>query len=772
MYIAAHPDDENTRMLSWLAGIQHLETSYLSLTRGDGGQNLIGTEQSEALGLIRTQELLAARSIDGAKQYFTRALDFGFSKNPEETFSIWNKDSLLSDVVFLIRSRKPDIIITRFSPEPGPTHGHHTASAQLALLACEAAADSSMFPEQLKYVSVHKVNSLFWNTSWFFYGNKDYDKSGLIPVQIGVFNAQKGKWVGETAAESRSMHRSQGFGAERHRGEEVEYLKYLWGEKVERDPFENLDLTWNRVPGAKGMDKQIARFILQFDTKNPHKNIPALLQLRKKIEALPASFYRDLKWQEINDIIVDCSGFFAEATCSKVRFSPGENAEIKVSATAHPDVDLAFRLKNNDAAAFLSPKGTWTTDSFSRAMPRQISNPYWLNQNIQDALFVFDDKYSKLLHAGPLPWECEMELRINGTLFVKKIPIIHKVVKPELGEYYAYPIVMPPVQVAASSELIITGEDLAFWDLELNSNEDFETLEIVGLLNDKERIFSKLILNVEKGKKRIEKLAIPTHSIKGNMNHIRLRILHNSQPVAMESIRIEYPHIPTQYWQKELSVPIVKLDSVSLKKKIAYIHGAGDKVADVLELTGYNVQYLEASELSFERFKEFDVILCGIRAFNTHAALVKALPDLHKFVHQGGRLIVQYVTTASLLTKEIGPFPFQISRERVTDEKSEVHFLQEKHPILNGITHADFEDWIQERGLYFAGNPASEYVSLLGMNDPGAQQNNNSLIYAHYGKGDFMYCGLSFFRQLPAGNKGALRLLLALIENEKGNERK
>lgn len=761
LYIAAHPDDENTRMLTYFARIRNMETSYLSLTRGDGGQNLIGTEQSEQLGLIRTQELLAARNIDGAKQYFTRALDFGFSKNPEETFTRWDKNVLLGDVVFFIRLLKPDVIITRFSPEPANTHGHHTGSAQLAVLAVEAAADETKFPEQLQFVETHKVASLYWNASWFHFGTPDFDKSGFFSLNIGEFNTQTGKWVGETAAESRSMHRSQGFGAAAFRGMDVEYLKPLYGHSAQSDIFENIDTSWDRVPGAKGFNKKVATLIKNFDFKNPKSSIKALINFRSELSKLPDSFYKNAKLKELDELILDCAGFYIEAVLPKAEFNPGETAKLKIQSFSNMNDEITWSLKGK-SIGFLS-SDIMSKDSIEWTAPIEPSNPYWLKKPVKNSFFQLENPYKELLNPGVDLYTIPVVVNIYGLEIIKNIPLVYKYVKPELGECFEYPIVLAPIQVKTSSELYITHEDYLFPEIELLSSKDFDMVDIQVFQGEKV-VFNKKILNVKKGEKRVEKLSISTLNMDGNMNNFTVRVVQDGEDIGLERIRIEYPHIPTQVWQRPLSFSVVKLDQKVSNKRIAYIDGAGDKVMDILKLAGYNIDLLKPSEYNLNTFKKYDVIITGIRAYNTNKELINAQSELKKFIAEGGRLIVQYNTTASLLSKEIGPYPFQISRDRVTDEEAEVDFLVE-HPILKGITKEDFNDWVQERGLYYPSKLSTEYVNLLTMNDPGEEKNPNSLIYAKYGEGDFIYTGLSFFRQLPAGNKGALRLFIALIEN-------
>jgi LmbE family N-acetylglucosaminyl deacetylase len=281
LYVAAHPDDENTRLLSYMSKEQKVRTGYLSITRGDGGQNLIGKEQGEMLGLIRTQELLAARRTDGAEQFFTRAFDFGYSKTPEETFNFWNRDSILSDMVWVIRNFKPDVMICRFPTTGEGGHGHHTASAILALQAFDDAANPQKFAWQLKHTAVWQARSIFWNT--FNFGTTNTTSENQIKFDVGVYNPLLGKSYGEIAAESRSFHKSQGFGSAKQRGQALEYFKLLKGDSCKNHVLENVNLSWNRIKGAEEIQKAIDACIKQFNHNSPNEIVPQLIAVYKLI---------------------------------------------------------------------------------------------------------------------------------------------------------------------------------------------------------------------------------------------------------------------------------------------------------------------------------------------------------------------------------------------------------------------------------------------------------------------------------------------------------
>src|SRR6202012_2711831 len=282
LYVAAHPDDENTRLLAYLAAEKHYRTGYLALTRGDGGQNLIGDEQSEVLGLIRTQELLAARRVDGAEQFFTRANDFGFSKGPDETLKIWDKEKVLGDVVWVIRNFRPDVIICRFPTTGEGGHGHHTSSAILAQEAFTAAADPKRFPEQLKYVQPWQAKRLLWNT--FSFGTVNTTAPDQFKINVGVYNPILGEGYGEMAAESRSNHKTQGFGSARQRGDAYEYFKTILGDAPKEDLMDGINTSWARVKGAEDIGTEAEKIRKDFEIDHPEKSVPALIKLLDKVE--------------------------------------------------------------------------------------------------------------------------------------------------------------------------------------------------------------------------------------------------------------------------------------------------------------------------------------------------------------------------------------------------------------------------------------------------------------------------------------------------------
>lgn len=778
LYIAAHPDDENTRFLAYCALERGYETSYLSLTRGDGGQNLIGNEQGIELGLIRTQELLAARSIDGARQYFTRAYDFGFSKNANETFTKWNKNTLLGDVVWVIRKLKPDVIVTRFSPEPGPTHGHHTASAILALEAFKAAADPSQFPEQLSQVGVHQAKRIFWNTSWFFFGTKDYDKTGLISLNVGGYNPLLGKSYGEVAAESRSMHSSQGFGSARQRGDELEYFKFLGGESADKDIFDGINTSWTRLGKYDEIEKLIQSIIQSFNPGNPQLIIKELIELHGKIKKIPSNTFTIKKLNEIQHLIVQCAGIYSEVILDKNSYRLHEEVSGKAEIIVRSDVLVNVKSVKALGTDVNSDKSLKKNELLT--LPFRINHgklntlnaPFWLNQNTQNAFFQLPD----LQFVGPAsnqesandPLMASLKIVVNGVFEIEiHRPIIFKKVLPESGEIYSTPSILPPVTIHPATELTF------FKPAEKKRIE----LSLTGVKGTSGKIKIQLpegwtaepatieFTMPENGSDKIEFLLSPRENAQSGIVKFIAEI--GTEKYSYDFREIKYNHIPAQFYLPEAACKVVKSDVKIVRKSIGYISGAGDNIPQVLEAIGYQVKMLSEEEISAGKLADFQAIVVGVRAYNTRESLKNLQKNLLKYVENGGNLVIQYNTSRETVTEELGPYPLKLGRDRVTVEEAPIVVLNPNHPLLNypnKISEKDFENWVQERGLYFVSEFDKNYEPIFEMADPGEKPSKGSLIFAKFGKGTYSYTGISFFRQLPAGVEGATRVFVNLIE--------
>lgn len=789
LYLAAHPDDENTRLITYFSKEKLYNTSYLSLTRGDGGQNLIGPELNEKLGVIRTQELLAARGVDGGKQYFSRAIDFGFSKNPDETFEVWDREAILADVVWVIRNTRPDVIITRFNTEPGRTHGHHTASAILALEAFDAAADPNRYPEQLAYVKPWQATRIMWNTnSWFYAKTEEFDavKDSLLKIDVGAYNQVLGKSYTEIAAESRSMHKSQGFGASGSRGTSMEYLQHYKGSKAGSDLFDGINTTWSRIEKSNDLAAKIAKLNADFNPENPSALVPELLKIRKQITTLTDEYWRTTKLAEVDEILKACLGLWIEVLSSDATATPGQIIQLKAevinrSTTSvilskvrfKPEVkDSSFNLVLNYNADELL--------TFDIELPEKLmyTQPYWLIN--KGAKGMFEVKNQELIGLPEnLPaLEALFTFNIEGQEIEYNLPVLYKRVDPVKAELYQSLEVVPPVFINPTENLVIFA----------NSKPKKIGLKVKA---GKDAVSGTLVFTLPEGWKS-EPASIPfAFTNKGDVKGFDVTIYPSEKAmqgvldikailatdtVAWGLTEINYDHIPHQSIFPASVVKVTRLDLKKRGQNIGYIQGAGDAIPASLQQIGYNVTILNEREVTLESLKNYDAVVIGIRALNMNDAIRAAYPTLLKYVKNGGTMVVQYntkpnrVTTNVFKTDSIGPYPFNLSSERVTKEDAEVRFLNPKHPLLNSpnkITEADFEGWVQERGLYFPNEWDKKYETIVSFNDPGESPKDGSILYTNYGKGVFIYTSLSWFRELPAGVPGAYRLFVNLISAKK-----
>lgn len=781
LYVAAHPDDENTRMLAWLSRDRGYRTAYLSLTRGDGGQNLIGSEQGIELGGIRTQELLEARHRDGAEQYFSSAYDFGFSKNPEETFSIWNREKILEETVWLIRNLKPDIIITRFSPEPGPTHGHHTASAMIALEAFRAAADPEKFPEQLRQTDVWQTKRILWNTSWFFFGTRDYDKTGLVKLDMGSFLPLLGQSVGEIAAESRSCHRSQGFGSARQRGEEIEYLKHLDGEPINTEGenhelTEGLETGWRRLPGSEKAEAVFKRLLAKWKPEQPDASIPALLELRRELKKLPISYWRNHKIQKTEELIADCLGWFGEVLIQSPEIIPGDSvkAKIELISRSRQPFTVGRIFRNSEVIAEnIRPEynkiKTLRAD-FKASADIKPTHPFWAEKRPENGMLSAGNPESAIRPWNPLTFKFYAELFVlnDPDPVSVEIPFVYKYTEPDQGEMFKPVAVVSEISLNPTKTLCLLkpGETktavikvISHSDAQKNGVLEFDIRGNLRVIPARTEISLK-------GKNTEFELTV---SISGDSGTIVPRFIRNGSQSSASYRKISYPHIPGFVMQDEASIQVkqVRVNN-NPKLRIGYVNGAGDEVCGILRELGYNPRILEDEDLRAEVLSGLDVVILGVRAYNTRNALDLKRKELMDFVFNGGRLVVQYNTSGNLSGDPSGPFPFKISRNRITEEHTPLKILNPGHMVFQRphiISSTDFDGWIQERGLYFLSDLAPEYSDLLEGNDRGEEARRGILVHAPYGKGHYFYTGLSFFRQLPYGHEGAIRLFVNLLES-------
>ena len=776
LYVAAHPDDENTRLLAYLANERKFRTGYLSLTRGDGGQNLIGDEQGIDLGLIRTQELLSARRIDGAEQFFTRAFDFGYSKNPEEAMRIWGHDKILSDVVWVIRKFKPDVIITRFPTTGEGGHGHHTASGILAGEAYEAAGDPTKFPEQLKYVSVWQAKRLLWNT--FNFGGNNTTREDQFKIDCGVYNPVLGKSYGEIAAESRSRHKSQGFGVPAQRGRSFEYFTTIKGEKPVNDLMDGIDSSVFKTEKANEYFSMVNDIITKYDFSDPKKSITDL-QSFSKLYLQANSIMTKEKHELTQNLIAQCAGLFFEATALNQINVIGDSIKLRLSLNnrgganiTNATVEVLGKSFSFNNTSVNENQEIIVTLKLDEKMP--ITQPYFLERQMNSGSYIADQEdIGKPESTG---YNADFKIAFGATLYNYKKQIKYKYTDPVKGELYQPIQLVSPVFINASPSLLIfsnnKNDEKKQVDFSIQSNNKMnEKIKFYTRAGKENKLVADTLLVMEKNAKSIISTVLSGKDFSHNeTTSIGGELVASSMNEHQYSSlkKISYDHIPDVFYNYQDKIKVLKIDLKTVGTTAGYIAGAGDKVPEALEQIGYKVTMLTEKDITAATLKQFDVVITGVRAYNVHAWLSNVYPLLMQYVKDGGVLLTQYNTNNSIgpVKANISPFPFTISRNRITDETAAVNFLLPNHPALNypnKISQNDFEGWIQERSIYNAEKADPTYQKIISMKDPGEAEQDGSLIVADYGKGKYIYTGLVFFRELPLGVAGAYRLFANLI---------
>ncbi|WP_305952056.1 PIG-L family deacetylase [Emticicia oligotrophica] len=777
LYVAAHPDDENTLFITWLSKEKMVRAGYIAMTRGDGGQNLIGSEQGEYVGLLRTHELLGARSVDGGEQYFTRANDFGFTKTTEEALATWGKEQVLADLVWRIRNFQPDVIVNRFPPDSRAGHGHHSASAVLSEEAFKAAADPTKFPEQLKYVKTWQAKRLVWNSFSPNFQNNQPEGS-FVKIQLGDYNPLLGKSYSEIAAEARSMHKSQGFGSAKTKNQRVDYALHKAGEEAKNDLFEGIDLSWKRMKGGEKVEKLINEVYNNFKPQNPSTSIPKLIEVFNAISALEENVWTNYKKKEVQELILACAGLWFEANPTDYSVSPNDKIKVNVNVVSRSNSNiilekLVFKGTNQDTT--INKKLVYNDAlniAYELKIPANtpITQPYWLVERKENGFYKVTDQVLRGLPMKPADLTCEYTFSIEGKAFTFTTPLSYKYVEPSDGEIYRYFEVRPEVTATIAEKVYAFGD---------NSPKDV----VVTLKAGKKGVSGSLTLEVPKDW-RIEPASI-NFDLKDKYEEKKVSFKvypsNTASEITLKAIAktnngvydrgiatVEYKHIPTLTLFPFAEAKALRIDLQKRGNQIGYIAGAGDEVPAALQQIGYQVTMLTPTELAKD-LSQFDAIIVGVRAYNTEEHLKFFQDKLIDYVKNGGNVVTQYQTNAFYgvsKVKEIGPYPFAIGRGRVTDEKAEMKVLKPTHPLLNTpnkITEKDFDGWIQERGLYFSDKWSDQYETIFSIKDANETEQEGSVLYAKYGKGNFVFTALAFFRELPAGVPGAYRLFANMI---------
>ena len=790
LQIGAHPDDENTALNAWLASDRLVRTAYLSVTRGDGGQNLLGDEKGELLGVIRTQELLAARRIDGGEQFFTRAIDFGYTKSPDEALKIWGHDTALADVVWVIRKFQPDVIVARFPTTGEGGHGHHTASAILAGEAFTAAGDATKFPEQLKYVRPWQPKRLLWNRFGSnFQAIKPDDPlvANDVRLDLGAFNSLLGRSYGEIAADSRSQHKSQGFGVAQRRGTFLNYFHLIAGDPPSGDLFSGIDTSWSRYKGGDVVGKLLKQASDEFDPKNPAKSIPTLLLAYDQLDRLGAmnewlplvNPWVEVKRQELLEVIRACAGISIDVSAGDSSVVPG--AEIPIAVTVLNRSDYPFIL-STVATRYANP-GKAPGAKLANNVPVRTeigvklppdfaySQPYWLAMPPSKGAYTVSDQQLIGLpeNQASIPITVSLTDTTMHTL-IFTVPAIFRWTDAVRGEQ--------------TRRVDVAPEVTANFDTHARLFPDTKPRAMSVTLHDFIGATTANVRLVAPSGWSISPASAPvTFAKKGDDAKVEFTItppaasstatlraeveLPDGRKVSKSLTNIDYPHIPAQRVFDDAATKLVREDVKKRGTRVGYIMGAGDEVPDALRQIGYEVDLLTDADLEGGNFAKYEALVTGVRAYNARPSMKAAHAKLMRYVENGGTLVVQYNSTSPqpLLVDPPGPLPFKVTNERVTVEEAPVQF-DASHPLFttpNKIAQSDFDGWVQERGLYFTDKWDAKYATPLESHDPGEGAKPGGELYAHYGKGVFIYTSYAWFRQLPAGVPGAYKLFANLV---------
>jgi len=779
LYIAAHPDDENTAALAYFSKGQKLRTAYLSLTRGDGGQNLIGSERGAEIGIIRTQELLAARGVDGAEQYFTRAIDFGYSKTPEETLAFWGKEAVLADVVWVIRSYRPDVIVTRFPIDRPSGHGHHTSSGQLAREAFHVAADPERFPEQLDRVEPWQAKRLFWN-GWRL---SEEERAEAAKVDVGEFDPLLGASYSEIAAISRSMHKSQGFGAAGRRGSRYEYFKLVEGSQSGKELLSGIDTSWSRVPGGRSLGFKLKEISEHFDPRDPARSLPQLLEAYSEMRKLEPTGWVEVKQKELLGLIQACAGLWMEAISTEFAAAPGDAVTVKTTLVNRSDhrfrlKSVSFKdLESSSVQDVVLENNTPHTIESSIQIPPGFptSQPYWLRNSPKKALFSVSDQ-SLIGAAENAPsLQAKVVLSGQGEDLEFLVPVLYRWTDRVDGESHRLFEVRPKVTVELDGGVRVfadTNPQEIRVRVKANSPGVAGTLRFSGD-SDWHVVPESVPFSLSEKYDEAElSFQVTPPDDAGDALFVAEAEVGGSQ-FSRALVTITHPHIKQQVYFPETTLKVVKLDVERRGDTIGYIMGSGDEVAEGLRHLGYDVILLGDDDLESGDLGRFDAIVAGIRAYNTRERLAVVQPRLLQYVEQGGTLIVQYNVSRGLVTEDLGPYPFTIGRDRVSEEDAPVTILAPDHQLLNlpnTISQKDFDGWVQERGLYYATQWDGSYETVLASHDARESDTAGGLLFARCGEGVFIYSGISWFRQLPAGVPGAYRLFANLVSAGQVND--
>jgi LmbE family N-acetylglucosaminyl deacetylase len=786
LMIAAHPDDERTGVLAYFARGRHMRTAYLSVTRGEGGQNLIGSEQGAQLGIIRTQELLAARQIDGAEQFFTRAIDFGFSKTAAETLEKWGHDRILSDMVWVIRRYRPDVVFLVFSGTPRDGHGQHQVSAILGKEAYQAAGDPARFPEQLKYVQSWHARRLI-HSGWELQGAGQGGRGGRggqppppgVPqIDTGTFNPILGYSYEELATMSRSMHHSQGTGAMRRPGPAPAGFSVIEGDPAAADLFDGIDTTWNRLPGGAAVAPILDQAVRDFEPEHPEKTIPRLAQARSLIAAI-ADPLAKIKLAELDETIAQCAGLWVEAQARSAEVTPGSQLGVTATVLNRSTAEVTLegaRVEGiwNEALPDGPRKLAYNqsaTVEFSRQVPpsQPYSQPYWLIAPPSGDVYTVDDQTLIGLADTPPVVQVRLRLTVGGAPVELVRPVRYRYASRAEGERVRPLVVVPAVAVNLPDDVAVFPTEAprkVAVAVKANVANAAGELHLDVPAGWKAEPRSQPFMVAAAGEQ--QEIAFEVQPPSGETTAtLRVVATVGGREIASGMQVISYPHFPAQTLFPPSGVKLVRANIRVAARKIGYIMGAGDEMPGALRQLGLDVTLLSQPDLEQGDLSRFDAIVAGVRAYNVRADVRANQARLLEYVRNGGTYVVQYNTGEDSLN--MGPYRFAVppgTRYRVTVEEAPVTFPHADSPLLqtpNHISVKDFEGWVQERGLYFATEWDKRYETVLSSHDPDEPAMEGGELWTRYGKGVYIFTSYAWFRQLPAGVPGAYRLFANLL---------
>ena len=796
LHTGAHPDDENSALLAWLSRGAGIRTAYLSATRGDGGQNLLGTELYEELGVIRTEELLAARRFDHGQQFFTPVYEFGFSKSAPESLDKWGHDKILGDFVRIIRQFRPEIIVSRFTGTPSDGHGHHQVAGIITKEAFKAAADPKLYPE---YGKPWQAKKLYLSAM----GNNQ--TPGGVTINVGDYDQALGRSYGEIAAEGRSLHRSQAQGSVREKGPRTTRLTLIDKAPTVTDDSSLFSGTLSKLPDLAQIEPSLSADLNQLEQRinairakvnvmRPAPIVPDLVDALKLFNAVKAKatnehvqFLLNLKQADFHEAIRLAAGLVVDVMASDETVVPGQEFNLTVdvinggpydfaSVSTSPELPPGWDAQIDGSTGSLAPGQKFQQRFKVKVGPSaHYTQPYWLEQPRVGDRFVWPQGAAANMPFDPPLLNTNVEIKFDATALQLSQPAEFRRVDSLLGELRSFIKVVPALSVRVSPEVGVVplagNRKKEFTVTVENQNTAAVESEVRLVVPQGWTVTppSRTVKFARQGDKTTLPFSVQVPAVAGDFKVQAIARLGNQEFKTGYQV-IAYPHIETHYVYSPAESNVEVFDVKTLATTVGYVEGAGDTVADALKQLGVNVTMLSAEDLATADLSKFQTIVLGVRAYAVRDD-VRAYNDrLLEYVKNGGTLIVQYNRRGEIRDAQYGPYPYTINDgDRVTDELAPVKILDPANPLLNTpnkITDKDFEGWVQERGTYFLDKWDPNYTPLLESHDPGEPPKQGGLVVAKYGKGSYVYTGYVFFRELPVGVKGAFRLFANLVSIE------